>query len=73
MGTPRRARGGVALFLIGRLVARLAPATTRPTKTDEYASGNAGRLTPGMAAKSRPKDPSPSFSKSDELPTRANT
>ena len=29
MGTPRRARGGVALFLIGRLVARLAPARER--------------------------------------------
>ena len=28
MGTTRRARGGVALFLIGRLVARLARAGT---------------------------------------------
>src|SRR3984957_19076395 len=34
---------------------RPKPETTRPTKADEYASGNAGRIAPRMAAQAPPK------------------
>ena len=36
---------------------RPKPETTRPTKADEYASGNAGRIAPRMAAQAPPKQP----------------
>jgi hypothetical protein len=42
--------------------------TTRPLKTDEYASGNAGCIAPAKAADSRPKNPSNPSPKHCELP-----
>ena len=42
---------------------RSKPETTRPTKADQYASGNAGRITPGMAAQEPPKEPFQPLSK----------
>ena len=36
---------------------RPKPETTRPTKADEYASGNARRIAPRMAAQAPPKQP----------------
>ena len=56
---------------------RPKPQTTRPTKADEYASGNAGRVAPRMAAQEPPKQPFQSFQPFSEtrraFPIRVNT
>src|ERR1700722_6576365 len=53
---------------------RPKPETTRPTKADEYASGNAGRVAPRMAAQEPPKQPFQPFSETRRaFPIRVNT
>ena len=50
------------------------PETTRPTKADEYASGNAGRIAPRMAAQAPPKQPFQPVSETRRaFPIRGNT